>query len=269
MAGQGEARLGLAGRGRARKSKRVDAARPGRARRGEAGQGKVRKGAKMETIRKVKASRLILDFSLYPRERLDSYHVKAIADSLRAGVLVPPILVDRKSKRVVDGFHRVRAYQKVYGPHRLISAILKVYPDEASMFLDAVTANATHGRSLSIWDKARCIAQAEALKLEPAQVASALGLTVERLVEMKAQRLATYGMEPVALKRTAAHFAGEELTEAQSSYNLKAGGLPQGFYVHQVIAMLELDAVDWKNEGLVKALRRLHDLLGKALLAKV
>lgn len=220
-------------------------------------------------IEKVKASTLLLDYDLYPREKIDPYHTREMKETLKAGGKLPPILVDRKSNRIVDGFHRVRAYQGLYGADTEIPTIFKEWKDEASMFLEAIELNATHGRALTAYDKARCIARAETLKLEPELVASALKMTVDRVGELKAARFAQYKSEPAVLKRTASHLAGEDLTYKQVKYNVKAGGMNQSFYINQVIAMLEANTVDWESESVKKGLRKLFELLEKALKVKV
>jgi hypothetical protein len=219
----------------------------------------------MKQVKQLKISSLVLDYDLYPRVQIQSYHVNEMARALEAGVELPPIIVDRKSKRVVDGFHRVKAYQKVYGLDAKIPAILKDYESEVAMYLDAISLNAAHGRPLSTYDKARCIARADELKLEPAVIAKALNTTLDRVIELKTERFALYEQKPIALKMSTAHLAGEELTKEQVNYNVKAGGMNQTFYINQVIAMLESDAVDWDNQRVVNALKRLHGLLDEAL----
>lgn len=218
-----------------------------------------------ETAQTVKATALVLDYDFYPREQIQSFHVSQMIEAMEAGVTLPPIVVDMKSKRVVDGFHRVRAYQKLYGRDATIPAIFKTYKTEADMFADGISLNTSHGRPLTPYDKARCIARAEELKMEPQLTAKALNMTPERLGELKASRIATYKMKPITLKRTMAHLAGEELTDEQYAYNLKAGGMNQTFFINQVIAMLEADAVDRDDKKTVKALKRLHDLLEETL----
>lgn len=217
-------------------------------------------------LRKVKVSKLVLDYEFYPREHIELYHVNQMAEALRAGVELPPMTADKKSKRVVDGFHRVRAYQKVYGLDVEALVDFKEYASEAEMFTDAVRLNASHGRRLSTYDQARCIAKAEALKLEPDVISSMLNMTPKRIGEMKVQRFATYKLEPRVLKRTTAHLAGKELTDDEAEYNIKAGGMHQSFYIYQVIAMLEADTVNWENQGVGNALKKLYDLLDKAMI---
>lgn len=213
----------------------------------------------------MKVSELLLDYDLYPRERIEPFNVTQMFEALKSGRELPPVVIDRKSRRVVDGFHRVRAYQKLYGLDAEIPVKLKDYKDDAQMFADAVRLNANHGRQLSTYDRARCIARAESLKLEPEVISSMLNMTLERITEMKAERFATYKMEPRILKRTTAHLAGRELTDDEAEYNIKAGGMHQTFYINQVIAMLEMDTANWESQKVVNALKKLYDLLDKAM----
>lgn len=215
---------------------------------------------------KIKVSKLLLDYELYPRERVEPFNVNQMVEALRAGLQLPSIIVDRKSYRVVDGFHRMRAYQKFYGVDAKIPAELKDYESDVDMFTDAVRRNANHGRQLSTYDRARCIAKAESFKLELEVISSVLNMTLERVAQMKAQRFASYKMEPWVLKRTAAHFAGKELTDDEVGYNVRAGGMHQTFYINQVVAMLEAGTVNWENPKVINALKKLYDLLDKAMM---
>lgn len=219
-------------------------------------------------VDRIKVSELLLDYELYPRERIEPFNVTQMIEALKAGRELPPIVVDRKSHRVVDGFHRVRAYQKLYGLDAEIPVDLKDYEDDSKMFYSAVSLNANHGRQLSSYDQARCIAKAETFKLEPEAISAALNMTLQRIAEMKVERFATYKMEPRALKRTTAHLAGKELTDEEAEYNVKAGGMHQSFYINQVIAMLEADTVNWENQKVGNALKKLYDLLDKAFMVK-
>lgn len=216
---------------------------------------------------KVKASKLVMDYELYPRERIDDFHVKQMVEALRAEVEFPPLLACKKTLRIVDGFHRTRAHQRYFGVDVELDVYLKTYNSELEIFQEAMRLNVGHGRSLTIYDKARCITKAESLGMEPDQIATALAMTPQRLSEMRRTRFASHDMQPVALKRTTAHFAGSILTEEQIEYNTKAGGLQQSFYVNQVVAMLEAESVDTGNEKLLMSLRRLHELLDAFMLA--
>ena len=223
----------------------------------------------MERVSNVRLATLVFDFNIYPRHKIDEYHVREMCDSLLVGNMPPPIIVERATKRVIDGFHRTQAYRKVFGLDAKIPAIVKEWPDEASMMLEVVASNSTHGRALTPQDRVRCIALLEERGLQPEQMATALCMTPNKITEMKATRIAQYNMEPVVLKRSAAHLAGRDLSSEEMEYNTKAGGLNQAFYVNQVIAMLEKDTMDWDNNNLVSVLRKLLELLEQNLKVKV
>jgi len=96
---------------------------------------------------------LVLDFTLYPRCRVDDQHASYMLESVKAGVELPPVIIDKKSKRVIDGFHRVTAMKRFFKLNKKekpeITAIIKTYKSEADMFLDAMKYNAAHGRMLT------------------------------------------------------------------------------------------------------------------------
>jgi len=60
-------------------------------------------------IKKVKAIELIFDWNLWPRyeaEDLDSTNLRRMKSAILAGITLPPIIVNKKDNRIVDGFHR-------------------------------------------------------------------------------------------------------------------------------------------------------------------
>ena len=217
-----------------------------------------------QRVSKIKASKVVLDYDFYPRQEVSSFNVQSLVEALKAGTVLPPIIVDKASKRVIDGFHRVKAYQKAYGADSMVPCVYKEYPDDAAMFLESMEANSKHGRNLTPFDRARCLGRAEELRLDISVVAKSLNMTVESLGTMKAERLGSFLSDPVVLKRTTAHLAGTDLTAAQVEYNRHAGGMPATFFISQLIQMIESDSVDWSNEKVVDGFRRLYSLLGKA-----
>lgn len=210
----------------------------------------------------IKASSLVLDHDLYPRHEVQSYNVHQMVESLEAGAELPPVLADRKSKRVIDGWHRIKAHLRHLGPDADIEVILKAYESEAEMYVEAMALNAPHGTKLTAFDRVRCIVRAKELGIDEITVAKALNITVQKVGEIKVQKLGLIDGKQVPLKRTSAHFAGREMTKEQVEGNEKAGGPHQLFFVNQVMIMLESDTVNWDNEQLIKRLRELHELLG-------
>lgn len=213
----------------------------------------------------VKTEKLVMDFNLYPRTKVESVNVSMLGDAFDAGVEIPPILVDKKSLRVVDGFHRLTLYKK----RKLeeIKVDLKSYKSDQEIFLDAMSLNAHHGRSLSLFDKARCIQHAKELGIDNEHLSVVLCLTKDRITELETDRFASVkvagksGGQPIAIKRTIMHMQGERLTEAQANIIPKLGGMQPAFYANQLIMLIENDLLDRSNEHLMEVLKHLHDLL--------
>jgi len=215
--------------------------------------------------KKLKLSKLVLDYNFYPRQHLNNYHVNEIIEALKAGVHMPPIVADKSSYTVVDGWHRIEAVRRLWGEKASIDAELKEYASEAEMFQDSIRLNASHGQALSAMDEAHCLAKAEEFKLEPAVVATLLNITTERADELVSNRLAISSDGPIVLKGSTAFMAGRRLTQEQVDHNKKAGGLHPTFYINQVASMLESDSVNWDDARIVNGLKRLSHLLEETL----
>ena len=186
-------------------------------------------------MRTMKAAELVLDFDLYPRNNLDAHNVRAIVDALEAGVELPPVVIDKTSKRVVDGFHRVRAKLRFGGEEAEIDVIEKSYKNEAALFEDAMKYNAMHGARLDPCDRTRCVIIATRLKMTLARVAGALNMPEDKLGKLANNRTAKgLGGLTVPLKRTNQHMAGKKLNKVQQAANERSSGMNQVFYVNQV-----------------------------------
>lgn len=217
-----------------------------------------------ERTLEILAADLIEDFKLYPRNSVDDYHVSALAESIRAGAKLPPLVADRASKRLTDGFQRRRAFLKVNGPEARVRVILREYADESEMFLDAAQMNAGHGRRLSAFDQVHCISRAEDLGISFERMAVALSLTKDRM-EILGQRRTADGSP---LKVTMAHLSGQRISPDQKDFNdHRAGGKQQLFYLRQVIGLIESDSLDLSNDHVRAAVERLQGLLNGILVA--
>ena len=216
-----------------------------------------------EKITEIPIESLLFDYNLYPRTKVESVNVSSLVDALNAGALVPPIIVDKKSKRIVDGFHRTSAFKKL--KRDTIPGILRNYKDEQALFLESMSLNAGHGRQFSSYDRARCIAKATELGIDLSRVASHLNLTVERASSLSLARsaVAVDSPEPVTLKRTIAFKKGESLTPAQLVANKKLSGQSALFYVNQLLLLFENDLIDRSNDGLAAGFERLKKFICK------
>jgi len=215
-------------------------------------------------MKKLGVSALVMDYAVYPRHQVDEQHVASLCEALRAGATLPPLVVCAKTRRIVDGFHRARAFARVYGEDCTVSVLERQYKSDDELFLDAVRLNAEHGKQLSAWDRTRILVRGQELKIEQSVLASALHMTTEKLDRITTNRLA--GTEPI--KATIRHMAGEQLTKRQKEANARLGGMSQTFYVNQIIILLEAGLLDVNNETLMKRIERLRELLESQTMAR-
>ena len=210
-------------------------------------------------------SGLVLDRELSPRARLGSNHVRQLTEAIRAGATLPPIVVERDTSRVVDGFHRMEAYRRVYGREAIVEAEERDYTNEGELFLDAVRLNAIHGSRLASYDQLRCVAIAERLSISPDQVAGALSVRPSYVGDLSARRTGTElaTSAPIPLKRTIEHMRGRPLTPEQIEVNTKLSGQSQTFYLGQLNMLAEANLFNLENPRVREGLRRLETNLDR------
>lgn len=205
----------------------------------------------------LKLSELVEDFDLYPRADVDSHHVLEIACAIEAGMRMPKIIIERKTKRIVDGLHRKRGYQRVYGDDHTVTVECRSYASDAELFIHAGKLNSSHGKNFTTHDRITFITKALRLAVTPAQIATALNITVERVNSLTVDRTATLHRKVIPLKRPIRHLAGCEITQQQADVIDKLGGNSQDFHVRQLLLLIENDLLDTENENLMELLRLL------------
>jgi ParB-like chromosome segregation protein Spo0J len=218
----------------------------------------------VEQLARVPAVELVEDLSLYPRLQVDDWYVSRLAEALRSGATLPPIVADRASKRIVDGFHRRRAALRAFGPTAEVDVLFRDYPDERSLYLDALRLNAHHGKRLTTAEEVRAVIRGQELGLEPRVIADTLAIRVEKLEGLLEKKTARGTIEPVVvLKPSFDHLAGEQLTREQELANKHSGGHQASFYARMLIQLIESGAVDESNRILMERLKKLYELLDK------
>jgi hypothetical protein len=213
-------------------------------------------------VRKIALKELVRDFDIYPRSQVDSTHAGGIRRAIKEGVELPPLVICKKTKRIVDGFHRYKANLDEYGPDHEIEVIEKTYRSEKAILLDAMKYNASHGKPMTPYDHARCLHLAATLEVEDRELAKVLHVDSNYVAELRVERTAEDAGVYVPLKHTIKHKAGAKLTKRQALANKKLGGMNQAFYANQLIELIEADLIDVANENLMARLEVLKGLLG-------
>lgn len=213
------------------------------------------------TIEAVALSDLILDFSWYPRAKVDDYNVNRLVEALRAGAELPPPIAERGSMRVSDGFHRITAHRKVH-PDDVIDVDVVEYEDEAAFMLDAGRRNSMHGVGLTSYDKTRLLLRLRELGVSPEESAAALQITVEKADHILTTKTAqTPEGQTVALRRGAASLARTTMTPQQVASAQRASGQALRYHIGVVTNAVTGDLVPPEDGELMRRLAELGHLL--------
>ncbi|UCG53608.1 MAG: ParB N-terminal domain-containing protein [Candidatus Latescibacterota bacterium] len=218
-----------------------------------------------ERLVTIEAASLVQDMDYYPRTDIDTTRIGYLVESIAAGVNLPPVIADEKTKIVVDGYHRIRAAMRFEGEGAKIKVILRSYPNKKELFLDVARLNSSHGLMLNRADRVRCSLIAKRLGIPDGEIAKALNMRRESFLDLVKTRTAKHARTraPVVLKSTVKHYAGKALSAKQVAINDKLGGMRATFYVNQVILLIEGDFIDMGNEELLERLKVLKGLLRK------
>lgn len=216
---------------------------------------------------KVKVIELVFDWNLWPRtkaEDLDSTNITKLKDALRAGVELPPVVVNRKDYRIIDGFHRTRAYLALYGDAAEIPVDFRDYTSEDDMFLDSGRMNAIHGLALSPQDKTHFILKCKRRGIPIKKICEALGLDTERFKTFLEKRTATTKKgEVIPLPGGAMNLAGKTLTAEQEHFARTSNGMIPVVNARLLINALKSESImlDDKTMSILTELRDLLDAL--------
>jgi len=208
----------------------------------------------------VKIASLVFDFNLYPRHEVDEYCVTDYAKAMAAGEVFPPIIADKKSSRIVDGWKRAKAALKWQGESANIEVEFRSYRTEADLLVEAISLNTVHGERIGRYDLQRCVILGDQFGLDSEKLATAMRITPEHLDAIRAKLRTTRAGDVVANKQVGQHLPN--VITIKNREGLKnAGGGNQVFFVNQVINLIEHDLLDTSNERLMERLAVLCDLL--------
>lgn len=211
-------------------------------------------------MKKLKLSELVLDYELYPRSEVSDTHVRRLADVIRSGKKLPPIVVQEGTYRTIDGFHRIKAY-KICKIEDVQCDIIKCNDVEAYKL--AVEYNNSHGRPFTPFDYQRIILKFDKLGISRDNVADLLNIRLDKIKEIKKSYAVNSGGELIPLKKSIIHMAGRRLTKQQEEVNDDLSGMPVSFWVSQLTKILQSNLWEHGNEELNNKMDALCDLWEK------
>lgn len=124
---------------------------------------------------------LVYESEYYPRMKTSWLTAYQYAMAMKSGCVFPRITVGNFKGKfyVVDGWHRIEAL-KLLG-EEYVEATVKNYSSEAEMFADAVRLNTTHGRQLSVQEKARIIDKLKSYNFSLEQISEIVKVPVDKI----------------------------------------------------------------------------------------
>lgn len=210
----------------------------------------------------IELSALIEDLTLYPRTAVSSVNTSNLASALRAGCKLPPIVVDRESKRIVDGFHRRRAYLQVFGPDARVPVELIDFADETEMFCTAVKLNTAHGLPLQEIEKRKIVLRLQDNGIEDEAIATTLHIPVDKVekIRIKVATVVKGNGESIRvepLKRSVFHFQGRTMSESQAKAQKSAPGTSYVLLISQLREALREELINREDGRITDELRAL------------
>jgi ParB-like chromosome segregation protein Spo0J len=189
---------------------------------------------------KTAISDILFDERIYPRTSLSTLHVIRIAQAMETGSVVPPIVIESSTNRLVDGRHRVEAHKR----RGLLSieATPKTYTSEADLFADAVRLNVGHGEHLDQFSISNAILRLQQYGYRRDQISDIVRLPPEKIEKIERGFALNTDGNPVPLKSGLSHLRGEQLTPEQQALNQHYSGPKAVFHVRQVTQLIESDA---------------------------
>jgi len=209
----------------------------------------------------MKAAELIMDWNLWPRHEanaLDSTNLKKLKEAMLAGVKLPPVIVNRKDNRIIDGFHRTKTALNLYGDDANIEVIYKDFKNDAEMFLESARLNNNHGLPLSPRDRTHVILKAKKFNIPAIEVAKALGMKIEETARFLEKRTATNREgELIPLSGGCLSLRGQVLTAKQEDYVRTAPGTNAQLYATLLLKALDAGAINL-SENILETLKKLN-----------
>jgi len=217
----------------------------------------------------VALAELVEDMDLYPRHAVDNAHVRYLVDALEAGASLPPIVADRKSRRITDGWHRARAYKRLHGPTASVDVEFVDYKNQGAMVFDAVARNARHGRKLDAIDRTRSVLMLRSAGFKDGQIAGAISCNPDRIQKLSVKVASAPaaagqnvpGTKQITLKRSVAHLEGARLNKSQAKAHATLPGTSFLLVARQLLLGLTEEMIDLEDERLVAQLCALRDEL--------
>ena len=176
----------------------------------------------IEMVKKMKASEIRIDPVFAEIRNHDSYTCSKYQVHMRNGVKFPPIVVETKTRYLIDGDLRLRAAVAVYGPDAVVDVEFVRCPGFGDRVAEFTRRNISHGRPLDAFTKAKITLALRRRRWSLAKVAELMGVGVENVKRLEGRICWVAGNANATVPQKLAYKAGSGLggkTVSSELYN--------------------------------------------------
>ncbi|HSR76414.1 MAG TPA: hypothetical protein VLN57_07485 [Xanthobacteraceae bacterium] len=204
---------------------------------------------------KLQLNRIVLDEKLRARASgLNPLAVHRLVEAYGAGARFPPLIVEKGTHRLVDGWTRHAAYQLL--GLKQIDVEIRSYHDETELFADAVRFNIQHGQPFTGYDIKHAIARLEKLGLGHSAISELVRMSIPKIEDIVRGFGHSATGEAIPLKRGVEYLHGQQISELQVKAMRRLGGVAT-FHARQLVLRLEQDLWPHDNGNFREAMDQL------------
>lgn len=188
---------------------------------------------------------------------------------MRSGAIFPPPIIDQKTKKIVSGNHRVKAWIAEYGLDHEIEVEERAYKNRKEILTDFAKENLTHGRPLSGNEKRQITIELLKENMTPEACSQLFNVPVKAIKNyagMSVMVLEGKKEETRAIKKGIEHLAGTTMDkdkyEEHRSYDR---GISCTAQVNQLIRWIDNGWIE-HNQKNIELFAKLSDCIDGFLL---
>ena len=134
-----------------------------------------------QKTKNVRLGDIVIDPTYQVRMKVDSRKVADYANAMKNGDIFPPMIVEKKTGKLVCGFTRMEAYTRVFEPNGKVPGIAKMFKNDLERQFFAVDDNRRHGQPLDAWDKKNIACNLGLLGAPPEKISKVLGWSLKKV----------------------------------------------------------------------------------------
>lgn len=211
----------------------------------------------------VKISDLVEDEEIYPRLKVGWLTAYQYAQAMRAGSIFPPVMAGQFEGKLylIDGWHRVQA--KKYLKEEYIDAHVRKFDTKQDMFVESVKLNVTHGRPLSVQEKARIIHKLRDMNFELEQISKIVMVPLDKIELFQTRTIIGPDGKLVYMKSVVAKIGDEEKALGVNMDSFSSRDVKH--LLIQIIELLESNIYPFDDPDLKELTAKLYGLLQEKL----